>query len=144
MSISRRVFVATLSARSCQCEHTSAYVSIRQHTSAYVSIRQHTSAVLSVNNRHREQTRKHTDNPTSQLIQTKRELRESFSVVYMSPPLCHGLSSFHSFYLSCPFMCLCMYMCMYIYMSFSHKNMSFVCLFCISDRQRDRHSFDLA
>jgi hypothetical protein len=30
------------------CQHTSAYVSIRQHTSAYVSIRQHTSAYVSI------------------------------------------------------------------------------------------------
>ncbi len=30
------------------CQHTSAYVSIRQHTSAYVSIRRHTSAYVSI------------------------------------------------------------------------------------------------
>jgi hypothetical protein len=30
------------------CEHTPAYVSIRQHTSAYVSIRQHTPAYVSI------------------------------------------------------------------------------------------------
>jgi hypothetical protein len=40
----QRVFDAALSAKSCQCEHTPAHVSIRQHTAAYVSIRQHTSA----------------------------------------------------------------------------------------------------
>jgi hypothetical protein len=33
-----------LKLRLIRCQHTSAYVSIRQHTSAYVSIRQHTSA----------------------------------------------------------------------------------------------------
>jgi hypothetical protein len=38
---------------SCICQHTSAYVSMRQHTSAhcvsaYVSIRQHTSAYVSI------------------------------------------------------------------------------------------------
>jgi hypothetical protein len=35
-----RIYIYTL------CQHTSAYVSIRQHTSAYVSIRQHTSAYV--------------------------------------------------------------------------------------------------
>jgi hypothetical protein len=35
---------SVLKLRLIRCQHTSAYVSIRQHTSAYVSIRQHTSA----------------------------------------------------------------------------------------------------
>ena len=72
----------------------------------------------------REQTRKHTDSPRIQQRQTKRELLESLSVSYMSPPLCHGLSFFYSFILSISVVhsCVYVYICVCIYICLSLTN----------------------
>jgi hypothetical protein len=56
-SITRAIAAGFISAA---CQHTSAYVGIRQHMPAYVSIRQHTSAYTSIRQHTPASIRQHT------------------------------------------------------------------------------------